>query len=89
MAEFAYKNTKNASIGYMPFELNCGYHLWMLYEEEVDPRSQSKSADELSAEPRDLMVICREYLHHAQELQKKAHNKSVKPKSYAPVRKFG
>lgn len=25
MAEFAYNNTKNASIGHIPFEFNCGY----------------------------------------------------------------
>ena len=26
IAEFAYNNTKNASTGYMPFELNYGYY---------------------------------------------------------------
>ena len=26
MAEFAYNNAKNASTGFTPFELNCGYH---------------------------------------------------------------
>ena len=30
------------------------------------------------------MIVCRENLYHAQELQKRAHNKSVKPRSYAP-----
>ena len=30
------------------------------------------------------MIVCRENLHHAQELQKRAHNKGVKPRSYAP-----
>ena len=29
------------------------------------------------------MFVCRENLHYAQELQKWAHNKGVKPKSYA------
>ena len=84
MAEFAYNNAKNASSGHTPFELNCGYHPRMSYEEDVDPRSKSKSADELSAELRELMIVCQENLHHAQELQKQAHNKSTKPKSYAP-----
>ena len=28
------------------------------------------------------MIVCRENLHHAQKLQKRAHNKSVKPRSY-------
>ena len=84
MAEFAYNNAKNASTGYTPFELNCGYHPRMSYKEDVDPRTQSKSADELSAELRELMIVCQENLHHAQELQKRAHDKGVKPRSYAP-----
>ena len=87
MAEFAYNNAKNASTGHMSFELNCGYHPRVLYKENVNLRSQSKSADELSAELRELRIICRENLHHAQELQKRAHNKGVKPRSYAPNKK--
>ena len=77
MAEFAYNNAKNASSGHTPFELNCGYHPRMSYEEDVEPRSKSKSADELSAELRELMIICQENLHHAQELQKQANDKGV------------
>ena len=30
------------------------------------------------------MIVCKENLHHAQELQKQANDKSVKPRSYAP-----
>ena len=67
MVEFAYNNAKNTSIGHTPFKLNCDYHPRMLYEEEVDPRSQSKSADELLVERRELMIVGRENLHHAQE----------------------
>ena len=33
------------------------------------------------------MIVCRENLYHAQELQKRAHNKGVKPRSYAPNNK--
>ena len=88
MAEFAYNNAKNASTGHMPFELNCGFHPRMSYKEDVDPRSQSKSANELSAELKELMIVCRENLHHAQELQKRAHDKGVKPRSYAPGEKI-
>ena len=77
-------NAKNASSGHTPFELNYKYHLWMSYKEDVNPCSKSKSADELSAELRELMIVCRENLHHAQELQKRAHDKGVKPRSYAP-----
>ena len=84
MAEFAYNNVKNASFGHTPFELNCGYHPQMSYKENVDPRSKSKSADKVSTELRELMIVYRENLYHAQEFQKQAHNKGVKQKSYAP-----
>ena len=84
MAKFIYNNTQNTSTGHMFFELNYGYHPRMLYKEDIDPRSQSKSADELSAELRELMIVCRKNLHHTQELQKQGHDKGVKPQSYAP-----
>ena len=87
MAEFAYNNSKNASTGHTLFELNYGYHLQMLYEEEVDPRSQSRSADELVEELRELMIVCCKNLYHAQELQKQVHNKRVKTRSYTPGEK--
>ncbi len=84
MAEFAYNNAKNASTGHTLFELNCGYHLRVLFEEDVDPRSKSKSVNELSAELRELMTVCRDNLLHAQELQKRAQDKGIKPRSSAP-----
>ena len=87
MAEFAYNNTKNASSGHTLFELNCAYHFWILYKEDVNPRSKSKSADELSAELRKLIIVCQENLYHAQKLQKRAHNKDVKPRRYIPDNK--
>ena len=65
MAEFAYNNAKHASTGYTPFELNCGYHPRVSYEEDVDPRSRSKAADELTEELRNLMAVCRKNLQHA------------------------
>ena len=83
MAEFAYNNAKNASTGHTPFELNCGYHPRMSYKDDVDSRSKSKSADKLLTKLRELMIVCRKNLYHAQELQKQAHNKSVKSWNYA------
>ena len=85
MAEFAYNNTKNASIGHTSFELHCGYYPRMLYEQDVNPRSQSKSADELLAELRELMIVCRKNLYYAQKLQKRVHKKRVKLGATAPV----
>ena len=50
IAEFAYNNAKNASTSHTPFELNCGYHPCVSYKEDLDPRSKSKTAEELSSE---------------------------------------
>ena len=59
----------------------------MSYEKDVDPLFQSKSVDKLLAKLGELMIVCRENLYHAQKLQKQAHNKGVKPQSYAPGKK--
>ena len=59
MAEFAYNNAKNASTGYTPFELNCGYYPHVSYEEDLDFRSRSKAADELADDLRNFMTTCR------------------------------
>ena len=81
MAEFAYNNAKNVSIGYTPFELNCRYHLRVFYKEEeiLDPHSKSKTMEELFSKLQELMIVCQQNLHHAKELQKRAHDKDVKP----------
>ena len=84
MAEFAYNNAKNASTGFTPFELNCGYHPRVSYKEDLDPPSKSRTAEELSSKLRELITVCQQKLHHAQELQKQAYDKGAKPQSYAP-----
>ena len=88
MAEFAYNNVKNASTGHTPFELNYGYHPRMLYKEDVNPRFQSKLADELSAELGELIIVYWENFYHVQKLQKQAHDKGVKLQSYASNKKI-
>ena len=87
MAEFAYNNAKNANIGHTHFKLNYDYHPRILYKENINLRSQFKLADKLSAELRELMIVCRESLYYAQKLQKQAYNKGVKPWSYTPSEK--
>ena len=82
MAEFAYNNTKNASTGHTPFELNCDYHPCVSFEKNTNLCSQSKTAKKLFSKLKELMTVCRKTLHHAQELQKQAHDKGVKPRSY-------
>ena len=79
MAEFAYNNAKNAGTDHTPFELNCGFHPRVSFEDDVDPRFRSRSADELTKELNELMDICQQNLLHAQELQKRAYDKGVKP----------
>ena len=79
MAKFAYNNAKNASTGHTSFKLNCGYYPRVFYKEDLDPRSKSKIAEKLFFELRNLMAVCQQNLYHAQELQKRAHNKGVKP----------
>ena len=70
MAKFAYNNAKNLSNGHTAFELNCAYYPCIFFEENTNPCSQSKSADELSAKLQDLMSVCRKNFYHAPELQK-------------------
>ena len=84
MAEFAYNNAKNASTGHTLFKLNCGYHPCVSYKEDLDPRSKSKTAEKLSFELQNFMAVYQQNLHHAQKPQKRAHDKGVKPQSYAP-----
>ncbi len=74
MTEFAYNYMKNASIGYTLFELNCGFHPQAFYEKDVNPCSQSKLADELATEFRELMAIYRKNFQHVQELQKRYYD---------------
>ena len=58
MTEFVYNNAKNASISHISFELNCGYHPCVSYEEDLDSCSKSKTAKELSSKLRELMTVC-------------------------------
>ena len=87
MAEFAYNNAKNANTGHTPFDLNSCYYPQMLYRKKIDPPSQSKSANKLLAEFRELMVVCYENLYYAQKFPKQAHDKGVKPQSYVSGKK--
>ena len=60
MTEFAYKNAKNVSTSYTPFKLNCVYYPHIFYKEEEtpDPYSKLKTAEKLSSDLRELMIIC-------------------------------
>ena len=68
MAEFAYNNAKNASTGHKFFKLNCRYHPRVFYEEDLDLRSKSRIAEELSSKLQNLMAVYQQNFHHTQEL---------------------
>ncbi len=55
MAEFAYNNTKNASIDHISFELNYGYHFKILFKEDIDLCLRSYSANKLAEELKELI----------------------------------
>ena len=71
MAEFAYNNIKNASIGHTLFEYNYDYHPKVLFKEDVDPCLKSCSTDKLDEKLRELIEVCCQNLFYAQKLQKK------------------
>ena len=84
MTEFAYNNVKNTSTAYTLFKLNYEFHLRVSKEEDVNPRSKSKTANHLALELYTLMFVYRENLQHTQKLQNHYHDKHVKPRSYSP-----
>ena len=68
MAEFVYNNSKNASMSYTPFELNCAYHPYVPFENEYNAYSRSSSAKKLAIELSELMNVCGQNLLHTQDL---------------------
>ena len=82
MAKFTYNNSKNISTGHTLFELNYGYHPWVSFKDKFNIRSRFLSANGLAIELRKLINICRQNLLYAQELQKQAYDREVKPQSY-------
>ena len=68
MAEFTYNNEKNASTGDMPFELNCGYHPYVSYKENINPCFKFKLADDLASKLREIIAVYLENFQRAQNL---------------------
>ena len=54
--------------GYTPFELNCGHRPPVSHEEDLNPRSRFKAADELANNFRNLMTACRKNLEHGLDI---------------------
>ncbi len=77
MAEFAFNNAKNTSTSHISFKLNWVYHPWVSFQEDINPYSRPYFTNKLAEELKELMEVCYQNLLHAQELQKKAHDKRV------------
>lgn len=58
MVEFVYNKDKNTSTVYIPFKITYGYYPRNIFEDVVDPYSRSHSANKLTKELRELMIIC-------------------------------
>ena len=58
IAEFANNNSKNASTGCTPFELNCGCHPCISYKKDLDPSSKSRTTEDLSSKLQKLITVC-------------------------------
>ena len=58
MANFAYNNAKNASTNQTLFKLTFGYHISLLFKEDMNPHSKSRFADKLAKKLRDLIKTC-------------------------------
>ena len=67
IAKFAYNNAKNTSTKYTSFELNCGYHPQVFFENNVNLYSRSCSTNKLAKELKELIDIYQQNLLHAQE----------------------
>lgn len=88
IVEFMYNNAKNTYISYTPFELNCGHHPYVFFQDDANFYSKSCLADELVKELKDLMLICQQNRLNAQEIQKRSYDKGVKLQSYVSSEKI-
>ena len=68
MAESAYNKLKNASIGHILFGFNCRYYSGILFEDDANPYSKSRSTKEIAIKRIDLIAIYQPSLLYAQEL---------------------
>ncbi len=58
MTEFTYNNVKNANTDHILFELNCGFYLRVLFQEDVNPYSRFRLANKLVNKLWKLIKIC-------------------------------
>ena len=58
IVEFANINTKNTSTGHILFKLNYDYYFKIFFEEDIDLRSKSRSANKLAKKLKEPIEIC-------------------------------
>ena len=58
MAKFIYNNVKNASIGHILFELNCGYYPKVSFKKDVNPYLRFCFANKQTKKPKELIKVC-------------------------------
>ena len=67
MTKFVYNNAKNVSTNHTLFELNCGYHLCISFEDNTNFYSRTHSAKKLANKLKNLIFICQQNLLHTQD----------------------
>lgn len=67
---FSYNNIKNTNISHIFFKLNCEYHLYISYEQNLNPYSKSKITKKLFSKLQNLIAIYQQNFYYIQELQK-------------------
>ncbi len=68
MAKFSYNNTQNTSTNHTLFELNYGFHLQVLFKENIDSHLRSHSTNKLVKELQELIKIYCQNLLYIKEL---------------------
>lgn len=62
------QQVKHVSIDYMLFDLSCGYHLCVMFENEIYLHLGSLSANKKAKKLKKLILICQQNLLYAQGL---------------------
>lgn len=88
IAKFTHNNAKNISTSHISYKSNCCYHSKILYKDNVNPCSLSKTADKLSTEVQKIIIVCQKNFCHAQKLQKKFMTKTLSYEAMCSKTKF-
>ena len=89
MAEFAYNNAKNTSTRYVLFELNCKYHLCVSCKKDVNSRSRSEVANEMTKKLRNFMTVYKKTYNMPKNCKNETTIKKLSLKAMLLAKKFG